>query len=207
MLLICSTSISHHADVSYLAITSTTGEKRIINIDRFIVDPQLVPAHAQDNKVNASNTATKSSQAISKLSTDSSEGMVLAVLGGSQPMASSNALTITTQDGVPELQTIRTYSDGAVVLKRLSSLVDTEQCLLYLPDKTQGRASATILNSNDADPDSVRAMLIPDTQDTYSLDDPMARQSATIISRPVQSIQEYYVPRLWRSLVSLACIM
>lgn len=125
-----------------------------------------------------------------------------AALGPIRTLPSSNLLSVSTRDGKQVLQTVRTCSDGAVVLKSLSSTIDTEECLLYLPNGTHKSVSATVLN-NDEESNQVRIVLTPNFQDTYQWNDPLIRQSAIVISRPMESIQKYNAPRNAYSIVSL----
>ncbi|KAF2452231.1 hypothetical protein P171DRAFT_438827 [Karstenula rhodostoma CBS 690.94] len=100
-----------------------------------------------------------------------------AVLGQTQTLPSSNSLTVGTRE----------------VLKSLSSTVDTEECFLFLPYETYKSVSATVL-SNDEEPNHLRIVLTPNPQDIYTWNNPLSRQSATVISRPIESIEEYKVP-------------
>jgi hypothetical protein len=125
-----------------------------------------------------------------------------AALADYQTLPSSDMLTVGTRDNKPVLQTIRTYSDGAVVLKSFSSSVDTEECLLFLPNGTQKSVSSAVLSNNE-DSDQIRILLTPNFRDTYTWNDPLIRQSATVVSRPIESILEYRVPHDGHSIVSL----
>jgi hypothetical protein len=118
-------------------------------------------------------------------------------------MQSSNTLTLAAPNGVPELSTIRSYADGAVVLKRLSSLIDDEECLLYLPNRTDACTSVNILDDSEGSPGNVRMVLTTDFQDSYTWENPLNQQSASIITRPVQSIQQYRLPNAQHRIVSL----
>ena len=122
-------------------------------------------------------------------------------------LPSSDTLTLGGSNGVPELSTIRTYSDGAVVLKRLSSLVDAETCLIYLPDFNGANTSVSILDGGYGSQDTVRMVLTTDFEDTYTWDNPLNRQSATIITRPIQSIQQYKLPTGRHRIVSLLLLL
>jgi hypothetical protein len=115
---------------------------------------------------------------------------------------SSNTITLATPNGIPELSTLRSYADGAVVLKRLSSLVDDEKCLLYLPNHTNAYTSVNILDDNEGSPDNICMVLTTDFQDSYTWDNPLNRQSASIITRPVQSLQQYKLPNVQHRIVS-----
>jgi hypothetical protein len=118
-------------------------------------------------------------------------------------MQSSNTITLAAPNGIPELSTVRSYADGAVVLKRLSSLIDDEKCLLYLPNRTDACTSVNILNNSEGSPDNVRMVLTTDFQDSYTWDNPLNVQPASIITRPVQSIQQYKLPNVQHKIVSL----
>jgi len=121
----------------------------------------------------------------------------------SHTMKSSNTFTLAAPKGIPELTTVRSYADGAVVLKRLSSLIDEEKCLLYLPNRRDACTSVTILNDSEGSPENVRMVLTTDFQDSYTWDNPLNQQSASIITRPVQSIQQYKLPNAQHRIVSL----
>ena len=97
-------------------------------------------------------------------------------------LPSSNTLTLRGSNGVPELSTIRTYGDGAVVLKRLSSVINDETCLIYLPDFNGANTSVNILDGGDGGQDTVRMVLTTDFEDSYTWDNPVNRQPATIIT-------------------------
>ncbi|KAL5317960.1 hypothetical protein ACEPPN_015064 [Leptodophora sp. 'Broadleaf-Isolate-01'] len=111
-----------------------------------------------------------------------------------QTMQSSNTITLAAPNGIPELSTVRSYADGAVVLQRLSSLINDERCLLYLPNRTYACTSVNILNDSEGSPDNVRMVLTTNFQDFYTWGSPLNLQSASIITRPVQSIQQYKLP-------------
>jgi hypothetical protein len=117
---------------------------------------------------------------------------------------SSNTLTLAAPNDIPQLSTIRSYADGAVVLKRLSSsLIDDEECLLYLPNRTNACTSVSILDDSEGNPDNVRMVLTTDFQDSYTWGNPLNQQSASIVTRPVQSIQQYKLPNAQHRIVSL----
>jgi hypothetical protein len=172
-------------------------EKRVVNIERFtaVALPLMLPI--SDDLSNFGDPTTRTLQTPTNFARHSflteSEQIYSTAQDHNRAAPSSNALTLGTRDGKPVLQTIRTYSDGAVVLKSYSSLVNTEECLLYLPNETQKSVSATVLH-NDGDPDNVRIVLTPILQDTYEWGHSLSCQSVTVISRPIGSIQRYKVP-------------
>lgn len=112
----------------------------------------------------------------------------------SRTIPSSNTLTLAAPDGIPEINNIRSYADGAVVLKRLSPLVDEEKCLLYLPNRTDACTSVSILNDGEGSSDTVRMVLTTDFQDSFTWGSPLNQQSASIVTRPIQSIRQYKLP-------------
>ena len=121
-------------------------------------------------------------------------------------MQSSNTITLAAPNGAPEMSTIRSYADGAVGLKRLSSLIDDEKCLFYLPSRTDACTSVNILNDSEGSPDNVRMVLTTNFQDSYTWDNPLNVQTASIITRPVQSIQQYKLPNVQHRIVSLLAL-
>jgi hypothetical protein len=118
-------------------------------------------------------------------------------------MQSSNTLTLAVRDGIPELSTVRSHDDGAVVLKRLSSVADEENCLLYLPSRSYACTSVNVLNDSEGRPVNLRMVLTTDLQDSYTWDNPLNRQSASIVTRPLKSIQQYKLPNAPHRIVSL----
>jgi hypothetical protein len=171
-------------------------EKRVVDVGRFMAYALPVLLPTPDDLSNPELPMTATSQIPTggvkhpfQMGSKQSSGTVK---DHHHAMPSSNALTLATRDGTSVIQTIRTYSDGAVVLKSYSPTIDTEECLIYLPDGTQKSVSVTSLNSDD-DSGNLRIVLTPNSQDTYKWNDPSSRQSVTVISRPTASIRQYKV--------------
>jgi len=183
------------------------GTVRMVHLERYLAD--AVPVPIQDSILEEVDGPELSDVEMGEGSEDgllhvartTSTQLILAK-GYRQAIPSSNTLTLAAPNGVPELSTVRSYADGAVVLKRLSSLADNEQCLLYLPDRTDGCTSVNILGGSEAS-GAIQMVLTTNFQDSYTWNDPMNRQSASIITRPVQSIQQYSLPNVQPGAVSL----
>jgi len=135
--------------------------------------------------------------------TQTTSTQLILATGDRHTVQSSNTLSLTAPNGVPEVSTIRSYADGAVVRKRLSSLIDIEECLLYLPNRMDACTSVNIIDDSGGSPDNVRMVLTTNCQDSYTWDNPLNRQSASIITRPVESIQQYRLPNNHHRIVSL----
>lgn len=117
-------------------------------------------------------------------------------------MQSSNTLTLAAHNGTPQLSTIRSYADGAVVRKRHSPLIDEEECLLYLPNRTDACVAVNILNDSEESPENIHMVLTTDFQDSFTWGNPLNQQSASIVTRPIQSIQPYKLPNAVHKIVS-----
>ncbi len=183
---------------------------RMVSLERYRKDSVPVPPPDQE-------TANDPEMSDIEMDTDPGTGPPSAAHAGStqlllarehqHTLPSSDTLTLGGSNGVPELSTIRTYGDGAVVLKRLSSLVDAETCLIYLPDFNGANTSVSILDGGDGGQDTVRMVLTTDFEDSYTWDNPLNRQPATIITRPIQSIQQYKLPNGRHRIVSLLLLL
>lgn len=117
-------------------------------------------------------------------------------------MQSLNTLTFASRNGSPQLSTIRSYADGAVVLKRLSPLIDDEACLLYLPNRTDACIAVNILDDSEGSPENIQMVLTTDFQDSFTWGNPLNLQSASIVTRPTRSIQQYKLPNALHKVVS-----
>lgn len=119
----------------------------------------------------------------------------------------SNTITLTKANGAPELSTIRSYADGAVVFKRLSPNANDERCLFYLPNHTSATTTVTMLHDSTGSPPQLQAVLTNDFQDSYTWDNPQNLQPARIVTRPVHSVHQYKLPSVPNAIVStkLSC--
>jgi hypothetical protein len=118
-------------------------------------------------------------------------------------MQSSNIITLAASNGITKLSTVRSYADGAVVLKRLSSLINDEKCLLYLRNHTDTFTLINILNDSEGSLENVRMVLTTNFQDSFKWDSQLNLQSASIITRSVQSIEQYKLPNIQHRILSL----
>jgi hypothetical protein len=185
---------------------SVFGTFRTIPLARYLVDAILVPPprmevvdNAEPSDVGIQNSLEDS---FTHMAQSTSTQLILAK-GYRHPMQSSNKLTLASPNGIAEVSTIRNYADGAVVLKRYSPYADDEKCLVYLPKGTDACTSVNILDDSEGNPDNVRMVLTTDFQDAYTWNNPLNRQSASIITRPVASIQQYRLPDVPHRIVSL----
>jgi hypothetical protein len=182
------------------------GTVRMVHLEGYLADAVPVPPPSlevvDDPELSDIEMKDGSEDGFTHMTQTTSTQLILA-REYRRTMQSSNTLTLATPNGIPELSTVRSYADGAVVLKRLSSLIDDEECLLYLPNLTDACTSVNILDDSEGSPDNVRMVLTTDSQDSYAWDDPLNQQSASIITRPVQSIQRYKLPNVQHRIVSL----
>lgn len=179
---------------------------RIVPLEPYLSDAVPVPSPPPETEeeVETSDVEMKSDSESSFVNVTQPKAIELILARDyRQAMQSSNTLTLAARNGIPELSTVRSYADGAVVLKRLSPFDDDEKCLLYLPNRTDACTSVNILNDDNESPDHVRMVLTTDFQDSFTWDNPLNQQSASIITRPVQSIQQYKLPSTWHSIVSV----
>jgi hypothetical protein len=178
---------------------------RMVHIEGYAADAVRVPPTdlevVDESEPSISEMEDSSDDGFMRLTHTSSTQLILAK-ENRHNMQSLNTLSLAAPNGTPQLSTIRSYSDGAVVLKRLSPLVDEEECLLYLPNRTDACISVNILDDSEGSPENVQMVLTTDFQDSFTWGNPLNRQSASIVTRPIRSIQPYKLPNALHKIVS-----
>lgn len=170
---------------------------RMVSLKSYLTDAVPVPPFIRKSMTYLPLAGTEADQSTNDALEPMAEAgsiISLSTTESSPSFPSLNAFTLVQRNGVPELSTLRKYADGAVVLKRYSSLVDSESCLLYLPNNAAASTAVSILDNGEENSDQVRMVVSTDFQGSYIWDNPLNRESARIITRPTESIRPFRLP-------------
>lgn len=175
---------------------------RIVELERYLRDavPAPAPAPAPELPADAQSLDVEVDVSIDVEMVDASEEDYIHVAQSTstrlmvaqhlrQPVLSLNELALTTPNGIPELSIARRRGDGGVFLKRLSSVADRSENLIYLPKDMGLKTSVSVLDDRQENQNTVRMVLTNDFEDSYTWENPLNRQSASIITRSSQSIK------------------